>query len=461
MSDVQFDVVFRGVRGGFDTAQVQAKFAQLFSLDAAKVAALFAAPATRLKSGVSELVAAQYIARLAAIGVEAEAIAQVAPAVELAAPAAVVTEPEPLSYQRDAQPAPEPDVAEPALGATARHAVSTTTLPFVFSGKGFEYFKIWIVNILLTLVTLGIYSAWAKVRNHQYFYGNTKLNDSTFEYTAKPLQILKGRVIAFILLIAYSVLTKASPMLAGILGLVFLLALPWIVVKSLQFNARSTSYRNIAFRFQGGIGGAAKAFILWPILGVLSLGILMPLAWKKQLQYTIGNHAYGTSRFGFDVSVKEYYKMLGMILVCSLVVAGLFKVLVGDSFVEMMEGGASSLLTVVLVVCYLAFYLLVSAYFIITMANIQWNNSQLQAHKFKANWSVGSYARLLFTNTLFSLLTLGLYIPFAKVKVAAYKAAHTEFVAQGELNEFIAAEKEQVSALGEGVNDLFDVDVSI
>ena len=31
-----------------------------------------------------------------------------------------------------------------------------SALPFVFSGKGSEYFSIWIVNIALTIVTLGI-----------------------------------------------------------------------------------------------------------------------------------------------------------------------------------------------------------------------------------------------------------------------------------------------------------------
>ena len=46
----------------------------------------------------------------------------------------------------------------------------TRELPFEFRGDGAEYFKIWIVNILLTIVTLGIYSAWAKVRNNRYFY---------------------------------------------------------------------------------------------------------------------------------------------------------------------------------------------------------------------------------------------------------------------------------------------------
>jgi len=35
---------------------------------------------------------------------------------------------------------------------------------FVFHGTGREYFKIWIVNLVLTIATLGIYAAWAKVR---------------------------------------------------------------------------------------------------------------------------------------------------------------------------------------------------------------------------------------------------------------------------------------------------------
>ena len=38
-----------------------------------------------------------------------------------------------------------------------------------FNGSGMEYFKIWIVNVLLTIITLGLYHPWAKVRNHRYF----------------------------------------------------------------------------------------------------------------------------------------------------------------------------------------------------------------------------------------------------------------------------------------------------
>ena len=73
--------------------------------------------------------------------------------------------------------------------------------PVVFTGKAGEYFGIWIVNLLLSIVTLGIYSAWAKVRRKKYFYNNTLIDGVGFDYHANPIAILKGRVIAFVLFV--------------------------------------------------------------------------------------------------------------------------------------------------------------------------------------------------------------------------------------------------------------------
>src|SRR5262245_53377118 len=92
-------------------------------------------------------------------------------------------------------------VAAEGAGESARRE----TIPFQFTASGGEYFRIWIVNLLLTLLTVGIYSAWAKVRRLRYFYGNTSLAGSAFEYHGQPLQILKGRLIALAALIVYSV----------------------------------------------------------------------------------------------------------------------------------------------------------------------------------------------------------------------------------------------------------------
>ena len=73
----------------------------------------------------------------------------------------------------------------------------------VFNGKAGEYFGIWIVNLLLTLITFGVYSPWAKVRRKKYFYNNTLIDNVGFDYHAKPIAILKGRAIAFVLFLGY------------------------------------------------------------------------------------------------------------------------------------------------------------------------------------------------------------------------------------------------------------------
>lgn len=90
---------------------------------------------------------------------------------------------------------------------------------FKFHGKGKEYFGIWIVNILLSIITLGIYSAWAKVRTNKYFYGNTELNESRFDYLAQPKQILIGRIIAVIAVSIWAAVNSFSPELSVIIML--------------------------------------------------------------------------------------------------------------------------------------------------------------------------------------------------------------------------------------------------
>ncbi len=117
----------------------------------------------------------------------------------------------------------------------------TVTVPFEFTGRAGEYFKIWIVNILLTFLTLGIYSAWAKVRTRRYFYGNTFLQDSSFEYLADPLKILKGRLIVFGFFVLYAIATRITVAAGVLCALFFVLIFPGVVVQALAFNARNSS----------------------------------------------------------------------------------------------------------------------------------------------------------------------------------------------------------------------------
>src|SRR5437868_10838283 len=121
------------------------------------------------------------------------------------------------------------------MGEREAVAPAATLHKFDFRGSGGEFFRIWIVNIVLTVLTLGIYSAWAKVRTTRYFYGNTSLAEHPFDYHASPVRILIGRLIAIGLLVGYSVSAAISPLLVIPWAIFFLFATPWLVVSSLRF----------------------------------------------------------------------------------------------------------------------------------------------------------------------------------------------------------------------------------
>ena len=97
----------------------------------------------------------------------------------------------------DTQEELSPTSAEPIAAVS----VAPSRHPFQFTGTASEYFRIWIVNLALTIVTLGIYSAWAKVRTHRYFFAHTRVADAHFEYTGNPMAILRGRVIMVVVLL--------------------------------------------------------------------------------------------------------------------------------------------------------------------------------------------------------------------------------------------------------------------
>src|SRR5712671_5446340 len=73
--------------------------------------------------------------------------------------------------------------------ASDRGTTALTRYRFDFTGLTGEYFRIWVVSLFLSVVTLGIYSAWGKVRKKRYLYSHTELDGTGFEFRATPLAI--------------------------------------------------------------------------------------------------------------------------------------------------------------------------------------------------------------------------------------------------------------------------------
>ena len=155
-----------------------------------------------------------------------------------------------------------------------------TPHPFRFTGNGGEYFRIWIVNLCLSLLTLGIYSAWAKVRRLQYFYRHTSVAGASLDYHGDPVAILKGRIIAVGLFAIYSLAGKFSLIYGAAAFVLILVVMPWLLVRSFRFRLHNTSYRGLRFAFHGKVGDARGTLVMFMTWWAPITSLFMDGTWE-------------------------------------------------------------------------------------------------------------------------------------------------------------------------------------
>jgi len=347
---------------------------------------------------------------------------------------------------------------------------STRIVAVEFSGKGGEFFGIWIVNVLLSIVTLGIYSAWAKVRTNQYFYGNTVIDGHRFAYLATPMQILKGRLLAVALFACYTLVTGLFPIAGMAFVLVMVFLFPWLINQGLRFNLRMSSYRNVRFSFAGTYGEAFMCFIVLPFVGAITLYLAMPWVLSKIDEYIYSNVRYGDKQLKVDIKTGEYYITALIVVALSFVGFGLLAIVMGT----MVAGsGALSGEAMILedffngaglfiVVGYIVLGSLISALYKARIRNHILNNSEFeQLTKFKSNVEVMPFAMLILTNLLAVLFSFGLAFPWTAIRQARFMADATQLEMDANAAAVIDTMEEQKASFGEEAAEIFDVDVSL
>ncbi|WP_036300586.1 YjgN family protein [Methylomarinum vadi] len=337
------------------------------------------------------------------------------------------------------------------------------TQSFEFHGKASEFFKIWIVNIMLSIVTLGVYSAWAKVRTRRYFYGNTLVLNTPFDYLADPVKILKGRLLAFAIILLYSFSGLLSPLVQGGLLLLFVPLLPWIIVKALQFNCYNSAYRNIRFHFRGEYLSALWTFIGLPILVAFTFGLAYPYFAKERKKFVIANTDYGTAHFAMSATAGQFYRIYVKTTVVALLIlllaAGLNYVL--TLLLPVRDHPTMMVLPMLSALLFIPFFMIVYGYIYTAMANLVFNHTRLQHIRLESSLQPAAMCWLYFSNTLAIIFSLGLLVPWAMVRTARYRVSRLSMVSDGDLNEFLAAEEEKAGAMGEELGDLLDIDIGL
>lgn len=353
--------------------------------------------------------------------------------------------------------------------AVNQDTLSYRKSPLVFTGKAAEYFKIWIVNTFLSIITLGIYSAWAKVRNTQYLYGHTKVEGHSLRYLAKPMQILKGRIIAFVFFALYMVSSSINPMLSLIFMVVLVIATPWLIIQGLKFTLQHTSYRNIRFSFKGSYWGAFVHFFLLPVLGAITAYLAMPWVMKRMDQYIRDNVTYGDKPFDLETSTGTYYaaalSALGVAII--FIVVGFALVTAGAALApaaEMTAGtqGFPPVFGILIILYYFVAIALVTAIYKAVIRNHILNNLTIEnIAAFKSRIKILPYAWIMVSNAVLIVLTVGLAFPVTVIRMNRYLASVTDVLLTEEADNMVDNLSVDPSALGEEAAGLFDMDLSL
>jgi uncharacterized membrane protein YjgN (DUF898 family) len=354
-------------------------------------------------------------------------------------------------------------------GAPSQAPSARVPEPLRFTGSGSEYFGIWIVNLLLTILTLGIYSAWAKVRRLQYFYRHTELAGSSFDFHGSAVRILIGRIIALAMLVAYNLSVRLHSPLTLVVIVALAVVMPWLLRNSLRFRLYNTSWRGTRFHFRGGVARAYRVFLLNGFLALITLYIMAPFMHQRLKAYQHGNSWFGNTQASFHARAGQFY-LLYLLLLLAMIAFGVIVAVsgVGGVFVALFHAKGGHVdphaIIRVLVIIYGTLILMgmsIGPTFHALMTNLIWSNTRLGEHRIECKMSPLGLIWITVSNFVLVILTLGLFIPWATVRLAKFRLESVQLLPAGDLQEFVAAQPEAIGAVGAETASAFDFDISL
>ena len=361
-----------------------------------------------------------------------------------------------------------------------------------FTGSGSEYFRIWIVNLMLTLVTFGIYYPWAKARKLRYFWENTLVDGDPLGFHGTGEQFFRGNMIAGLMLSVYSFAARLSP--TGALVALLVLAAVWPVLlrASMCFRMRNTSWRGVRLAFKGTVPGAYRGVLpLWiPVIAMGVLGASMPTtpgatpsAWALLpvavavlalpaafygfKRYQHGGFCLADERSQLTATMGSFFslgfKLIGVgllaggALVLVMVFLGLGLSMRGQASEAVASAGGLLAIPALLFVNALVF-----SFFQSRLQNLVWGNTKSAHFQFHSNLKLVPLALVRMKNWLLIGLTVGLYWPFAAVSLYRIRVESVAAKSTIDLSQLLDLSTERFdNATGDSAGEFFGLDLGL
>jgi len=300
-----------------------------------------------------------------------------------------------------------------------------------FKGTGSTYFGIALVNLILKMLTLGLYYPWAKAKELQYLYGSTSFEESRFEFLGTGKEMFKGFIKALMffagLIIGFVILLSMEMPIIGIIFLYLglLLILPYAIHGSYKYRMSRTAWRGIRFGYRGDRKEFVLLFYKELFFTIISLGLYS--AW---MTVNLRNYLLSNIRFG---SAEFKYKGNG-----------------GDYFVLNIKG---YFLTIITLGIYGFWWQRNLFNYYIDHLKLNHKEDQIL---FKSTASGGDFLGLMIVNLLILIFTLGIGFPWILTRTLNFIFSHIEVIGNIDTEALVQTEKEYTDATGEDISDIMD-----
>ena len=293
---------------------------------------------------------------------------------------------------------------------------------------------------MLTIVTLGIYSFWAKTKVRRFHYSHTDLGGERFAYHGTGGELfsgyLKAMLVVGVLAIVLALVTAlaggtpATPSLPEVAAIVVFYLVIFLLITAAINGARRyrlsrSSWRGIRFSFHGEAGNFVALMVKGTLLSIVTLGFYIPFFQNQRRAFFVNNSRFGSEQFTYRAEAGELF----------------------GAYVK------AVLLTIpTLALCWIWYSAFKARFF--------WRHTAVSTARFRSSVSGGELFALSITNVFLVLFTLGLGAPWAITRTHAFWCDKLSL--HGDI-DFAAIQQRADSAdsTAEGMADAFDVDVGI
>ncbi len=306
-----------------------------------------------------------------------------------------------------------------------------------FLGTGGKLFGIYITNLFLTVLTLGLYYPWAKASVLKYIYQETELEGSRFTFHGTGKEMFMGFIKAVgIVVVVYALFMAAlysQNAVITFLGVLLYFAALAVVVPvaihgSLKYRMSRTSWRGIHFGYRGELKTLIGVFIKGFLFTVFSLGIYGPWFTISLRRYLIGNIRFGNVEFEYIGDGTDLFLLMIKGYFLTMITAGIYSFWFAKDLIN----------------------------YYVDNIRLKQDGREIQLQSYLTG---GEYFRLAFINSLIIVFTFGLGAPWATVRTL--KILYSNIFIEGELDldNLIQTEKAYKDATGEDVADMLDIGI--